>query len=235
MKKISKNLNAIVLCGGKGTRLTPITENIPKPLIQINDKPILEYLLDHLAAEGIDNVTLATGYKSELIDDFVRGYLGKSVIKTVFSGDVDILVRIKDAVDTFDGDFLVLYGDTLSDVDVSQLITTHDEIGLPATITLWPLRSQFGLVNFDSGGKVTSFEEKPILNHHMNIGYFYFSRDILKYMEHQEKWEEFLGVMVKENILSANLHRGKHITVNTPEELASARKNIKDYKHKDKL
>jgi MurNAc alpha-1-phosphate uridylyltransferase len=67
----------------KGRRLRPITENIPKPLIEINDKPILEYLLNHLAAEGVNNVTLATGYKSELIDDFIRGYRGKSVIMPI--------------------------------------------------------------------------------------------------------------------------------------------------------
>jgi glucose-1-phosphate cytidylyltransferase len=95
-----------------------------------------------------------------------------------------------------------------------------------ATMTVWPMRSQFGLVNFDESGKVLSFVEKPILDKFMNIGYFYFDKKILEIMQDFDNWEIFLNYMVEAGILNAFKHQGLHITVNTIEELSLAEKNI---------
>ena len=89
-----------------------------------------------------------------------------------YAGDADIIERIKLAGKAV-GDFLVLYGDTISDVDLQLLGKFHLSHSFQATMTIWPVRSPFGLVNFDGSKKVTSFLEKPILDKFMNIGYLF--------------------------------------------------------------
>lgn len=226
MNENISNLDVIILCGGKGERLRPITESIPKPMVEIKGQPILSYILAYLQFEGIKKIHTATGYKHQIVHDYVDNYVTPMTVKTVFSGNADIIKRIKDAGESISGDFLVLYGDTISDVNVNELIKFHGEAGLKATMTVWPMRSQFGLVEFDENGKVHSFLEKPILDKYMNIGYFYFNHEILKIMDDYDDWEVFLYEMVRMGILAAFKHEGLHITVNTVEELSLAEKNI---------
>jgi glucose-1-phosphate cytidylyltransferase len=222
------NLDVIVLCGGKGQRLRPITESVPKPMVEIKGKPILSYIITYLENHGIHNVYIGTGYKNYVVDDYITSLKTKVNVQTVFSGDVDIIQRIKDAGKLIKGDFLVLYGDTISDVNIKDLILFHQNKKFMATMTVWPMRSQFGIVDFDDCGKVTSFLEKPILDKYMNIGYFYFDQKILEIMKKYDSWEVFLNKMVEMEILSAFKHNGVHITVNTVEELLTAEKNIEN-------
>ena len=87
---------AIILCGGKGERLRPITNNIPKPLIKINDKPILYYVITHLKKYNINKIHIASGYKSELIKNHFSDNKYDIDISIYNSGDVDIIKRIQD-------------------------------------------------------------------------------------------------------------------------------------------
>ena len=219
-------LDVIILCGGKGERLRPLTESIPKPMVEVKDQPILSYILANLQSQGIKKIHAATGYKHQIINDYVENYVTPMSVKTVFSGDADIITRIKDAGDFVSGDFLVLYGDTISDVDINELIKFHSEAGLKATMTVWPMRSQFGSVEFDENGKVHSFLEKPVLDKFINIGYFYFNHEILKIMDDYDDWVLFLNEMVRMGILAAFKHKGFQITINTVEELSLAEKSI---------
>lgn len=220
------NLEVVILCGGKGQRLRPITESIPKPMVEIKEKPILSYILDYLSNSGIKNFHIATGYKSEIVHSYLNENYENLKINLVDSGDVDIIERIKDCGKNIGGDFLVLYGDTISDVNIKELIKSHSKGKMLATMTVWPMRSQFGLVEFDNSGKVLSFLEKPVLDKFMNIGYFYFKNEILNLMKDYSDWEIFLNDMVRMEILNAYKHNGLHITVNTIEELLLAEKNI---------
>lgn len=227
MKSRNKKLDVIILCGGKGERLRPITENIPKPMVKINNKPILYYILSYLKSKYIRRVFVMTGYKHKVVHSYLDSLDIKLDLKMIFSGEVDIIQRIKDAGKYISGDFLVLYGDTISDVNLKHLVKFHGQRNFKATITTWPMRSNFGLVNFNDDGKVLSFLEKPILDKYMNIGYFYFNREILKLMNLYDSWEVFLEALVKKGILAAFKHNGIHITVNTIDELRIAEKDIK--------
>lgn len=226
------DLDVIILCGGVGKRLWPITEKIPKPMVQIKDKPILHYIFDYLQSCGVKKYIIGTGYRHEIVQKYLENYQNDKNIKVINSGKVDIIKRIKDAGKLITKDFLVLYGDTISDVNLDELIMFHKNKKLLATMTVWPMRSQFGLVDFDQNGKVLSFSEKPILDKFINIGYFYFKNEILQIMQQYFSWELFLNDMVKMEILSAYVHNGLHITVNTIEELLQAEKNIKNINFK---
>ena len=178
MTEILSNLQeAIILCGGKGERLRPITNNIPKPLIKINDKPILYYVITHLKKYNINKIHIASGYKSELIKNHFSDNKYDIDISIYNSGDVDIIKRIKDIFVTVENDILVLYGDTISNVDINDLVLSHRHSSKEVTMTVWPLKIAYGLVEILSDGTVESFVEKPTLDKWINIGYFYINKD----------------------------------------------------------
>lgn len=209
---------AIVLCGGKGVRLRPLTYDVPKPLIQVRGRPIIDFIINHLRAERIDDIILAAGYKAEMLTEHFRG----TAVTVVDTGDQDIAHRLRQLDDSSAGDTLVLYGDTLSDVNFAGLFDSHRRAGLPATVTVWPLRSSFGLFSLDDNSKVTSYEEKPVLDRWINIGYFVFSRQALDIVCSAESFESALRRLVADRALHAFPHHGLHVTVNTRSELEDA-------------
>jgi len=209
---------AIVLCGGKGVRLRPLTYDLPKPLIQVRGRPIVDFIIDHLQRNGIENITLAAGYRAELLAEHFRG----SEVKVIDTGDQDIAYRIRQLDDGTSSETLVLYGDTLSDVDFSELFTAHQTSGLPATVTVWQLRSSFGLFSLNQNSQVTSYEEKPVLDRWINIGYFVFSRAALDVVCSANSFESALHQLVADRMLNAFPHHGLHVTVNTRSELEEA-------------
>jgi len=219
---LSNRPKIILLCGGKGERLRPLTIDLPKPLIQINKKPIISYIFEHLESFKLDEFIITTGYKADKIDSYMKELKPSFSYKTVNSGETDIINRIKDSSKYIDTDFMILYGDTLSDLDIDKLINFHKQHSQPVTISVWPLKTQFGLVETDSNDKVVSFEEKPTLDKWINIGYFYFDRDFMNFILRQSSFENFLKEVTKKGLITAYKHNGFHITINTLRELDEA-------------
>jgi len=213
---------AIVLCGGKGIRLRPLTHDLPKPLIQVRGRPIINFIVDHLVAQGVHDITLAAGYKAEMLVDHFRG----SKVNVVDTGDQDIAKRIRQLDRGSADDVLVLYGDTLSDVNFTQLLDSHRRANLPATVTVWPLRSSFGLFSLDESLRVTKYEEKPVLDRWINIGYFVLSRSALDTVCSADSFEVAIQELVTHGSLNAFPHHGLHVTVNTRSELEEAETSL---------
>ena len=224
-----KRVTALILCGGKGERLRPLTESIPKPLVQIKGRAILSYLLDHIQKFKINDIVIAAGFRAEKIEEFFRSNHHGLSVKIVDSGDVDIIERIKACSPHLDGDFIVFYGDTLADVNLEELQVFHHSRRTKATISLYPLRSPFGLANLDDEDNVTRFEEKPTLDRWMNIGNFYFSNEVLSWMKDFSSYATFLEFLGGRKKLGGFKHRGVHITVNTFRELEEAEQNIQEF------
>jgi glucose-1-phosphate cytidylyltransferase len=217
---------AVLLCGGRGERLRPLTEATPKPLVHLNGRPILSYLLDHIAHFGIRKIVVAAGFQAEKLVQFFADTPNDFDVQIVNSGDVDIIQRIKDCAPHIAGDFLVLYGDTLADVDLDDLRRFHRSHNTKATITVWPLVSQFGLVELDGEDTVTRFREKPTLDQWINIGNFCFDHEVLAWMEPFSSYSEFLASLGARGRLKGYRHTGVHITVNTMRELEDAQQNV---------
>ena len=213
---------AIVLCGGKGIRLRPLTHDLPKPLIQVRGRPIIDFIVEHLVAQGVQDITLAAGYKAELLVEHFRG----SKVSVVDTGDQDIAGRIRQLDNGAKDDVLVLYGDTLSDVNFARLIDSHRAAQLPATVTVWPLRSSFGLFSLDGSSRVTKYEEKPVLDRWINIGYFVLSRSAIDTVCNADTFEVAIQQLVSSKSLNAFAHRGLHVTVNTRSELEEAETSL---------
>jgi len=226
MVQENKDLKVLILCGGKGERLKPLTESVPKPLVKIKERPILSYLLSHFESYGFRKFIIAVGYKSNSVKRYFKQNHRNLQVEIVDSGDADIIERIKDAAKYMPGDFIVSYGDTLADVDLEGLIRFHSDHDGDVSVTCYPLQSQFGVLEISDNGEVTSFVEKPVLDKWINIGYFYFSQRIMDKVKKHNNFLDFLHEIIHENKLYSYKHRGVHITVNTIKELQDAESNI---------
>ncbi len=227
------NLTAIILCGGKGLRLRPLTNDIPKPLIPINNSPMLGIIIDHLKSYEIKNFIITTGYKSEKIESFMETYSKTISYKTVNSGDTDILSRIKDAINLFDNDFILCYGDTISDININNLISFHEKYPTDIIISSYKVKLPFGVMQIDDSDEVLSFKEKPILDEQMNIGYYYFPKSSFDAIHSGKDIVSLLQEFIQKNKLKCFQHNGVHITINTLAELETAKNNLSEITLKD--
>ena len=226
---MKKRVTALILCGGKGERLRPLTESIPKPLVHVKGRPILSYLLDHIQKFGITDIVIAAGFKAEKIREFFQDHHRGLNVTIVDSGDVDIIERVKACAPHLEADFILFYGDTLADVDLQGLQDFHYAHRAQATITLYPLKSQFGLATLDADANVTRFEEKPTLDRWINIGNFYYPKAAVSWMQDFSSYAAFLEFLGNEKRLKGYRHGGVHITVNTFRELEDAEQNIHEF------
>ena len=113
IQKFKNNLSVLILCGGKGLRLRPLTNDLPKPLIKINQKSILENIIQYFVKYKITNFIIATGYKNKLIDKFFKKKFKNKNIKIVYTGlNSDIINRLRHTTEYSKKYFLVCYGDT---------------------------------------------------------------------------------------------------------------------------
>ena len=157
-------MKAVVLVGGEGTRMRPLTETIPKPLIPLVDRPFLHHVLDHLAVHGIHEVLLSSSYLEEAFAPFLRERHGDPVVTWITEATpLGTGGAIANAVRHLDDTFLVLNGDILTDLDLTAMIRCHREREAVATIALTRVDDArpFGLVDSDASGAVLAFREKP--------------------------------------------------------------------------
>ena len=146
IKKFKKELTVIVLCGGQGKRLKPLTLDTPKPLIKIKNKTMLEYIINHLLKSNIKNIIIASGYKNQIIEKFINKKYQKNITVINTGIKVDILERIKKITDKKRGDFLVCYGDTLADININKLIKLYLLNKEKIIISSYELKSSFGIL-----------------------------------------------------------------------------------------
>jgi mannose-1-phosphate guanylyltransferase len=182
-------MQAIVLVGGEGTRLRPLTDDVPKPALTLVDRPFLAYMIEWLAGHGVTEVVLACGF----LPDVLRGALGDGehagvrltyVTEPDRRGTAGAIRFAADALGERLGDrFLALNGDVLTDLDLTALARTHVERGAQGTIALHPVEDSaaYGLVSVDQGGWVTEFAEKtgePVPGE-VNAGAYLLERSVL--------------------------------------------------------
>jgi glucose-1-phosphate cytidylyltransferase len=225
------DVTAILLCGGKGERLRPFTESMPKPLVPLNGQPLLLHLMRYLSQGGVRRFVCCTGYKAEAIEAFVKENPNPQWdVRCVNSGDASMTDRILDALPhVTTRRCIVCYGDTLANVDVAELLEAHEQSGAIATLTVYPMRSPFGVVEFDETGKIRRFLEKPVLPHWLNIGFLVLEPAAMKLLKRGADMVGFLDDLVATGQFHVHRHTGKHLTVNTEKERAQAEAEMVEF------
>jgi glucose-1-phosphate cytidylyltransferase len=168
----------VILCGGRGTRLQADTPGIPKPLVEIGGRPILWHVIEIYASQGFRRFVLCTGYRRELIEQFVAAEAwGEGVEVTCLDTGIDTPTggRIHQAGALVGAErFCATYADGVADVDLAALLAHHDAHGRLATMTVVRPELQFGIVRLDGDDRIAAFEEKPPSEHWVNGGFFCF-------------------------------------------------------------
>jgi glucose-1-phosphate cytidylyltransferase len=234
MANTNSEPTAILLCGGKGKRLKPFTDGLPKALVPLNGAPLLAHLLQYLSASGIKRFVVCVGYKADAIETFLKNHEDSSLSLTaVNSGDASMTDRLLDARKHVTGRALICYGDTLANIDLSALQQQHSASGALATLTVYPLHSPFGIVEFDDEKKVTAFSEKPELPYWINIGFLLCEPQAFDFIKRGSGMPEFLSALATADALYTYRHTGKHLTVNTEKERATAETEIEFFTYMD--
>lgn len=228
-------MKVVILCGGKGTRLKEKTESLPKPLIEIGDRPILWHIMKIYAAHGFDDFILCLGYKSQSIKEYFMKELSwkhhdfsihlaneqpelrllhpetdRWKITFVDTGEeTNTGGRIKKIQPLIEGDhFMVTYGDGVSDLNIKKLVEFHQGHGKTGTVTAVNPPSQFGLLQMDAKGRVARFQEKPPMEQWINGGFFVFHKKFFDYLSEDSVLEkEPLEKLTQDGQLVAYRHQ----------------------------
>jgi mannose-1-phosphate guanylyltransferase len=187
-------MQAVILAGGFGKRLAPLTSEVPKPLLPVGGKPILVRQIEWLRRFGVRDVVLAVGYLRhkifEALGDGRR--FGVRIFYSVEEEPLGTGGAIKNAEPFITDDvFVVLNGDVLTNLDLNKLVEALGDAD--GAIALVPLRSPYGIVEFDANGYVTHFREKPILEgFYINAGVYALRRKVLSELPDRGNIEETL-------------------------------------------
>ncbi|MCG2863429.1 MAG: nucleotidyltransferase family protein [Vulcanisaeta sp.] len=177
-------VRALILAGGFGKRLAPLTLDRPKPLVEIGGKPILQWQIEWLSRQGIRDIVLAVGYLRTKVFE-VMGDGSKFGVRLFYSVEEEPLGTggaIKNAMKFLEDDvFVVLNGDVITNLSIKPLLDGLGG-GIIASIALVPMRSPYGIVHVDDDGFITEFKEKPLLDYLINAGVYAFTRDVFRYL-----------------------------------------------------
>tara|TARA_B100001057_G_scaffold501275_1_gene623001 strand:+ start:5722 stop:6429 length:708 start_codon:yes stop_codon:yes gene_type:complete len=219
-----KIYDVILLAGGKGTRMREMTEDLPKPMVRIGNKPVLEHLINIFEKFEKFNFIICSGYLNEKINEYFDTW---SNVKIVYTGDeTNTGGRVKKVSEHLGDQFIVTYGDGLANINISKLIDFHESHNMTGTISVTNPVSRFGLVNFDDNKKVIDFKEKPKLEGFVNMGFMVFKKEFLKYLDNDSTLElEPVLKLSRDEQLSAYVHDGYFEPMDTYREYLQLNKH----------
>lgn len=247
-------MKAVILAGGRGTRISELTHSLPKPLIEINGTPILMLIINHLRKFGIKDFIVCTGYLGKHIKDYFLNYhYHNSDIKINFENNevsflkdlrLDFTVscidtgldtqtgsRIKKIENLLTDRFLLTYGDGIADVNINRLIDSHKRSNKLVTVTAVPTPGRWGNINIVNN-KIKDFTEKPTqTTDFINGGFFIVEPGTLKLIKKGKRnlrWEkEILELVVKKKQLNPFIHKGLWKAVDTINDKEQLEKILK--------
>ncbi len=227
-------MEAIILAGGLGTRLSGVVSDVPKCMAPVNGEPFLAYVLNYLEEQGCDAVILALGYKYEVVKDWLndKGFLFK--IHTVIEkeplgtgGAIRLALNKSHEENVF-----VLNGDTLFDVDLKAMQQTYSTVDTKAIIALKPLHKfeRYGAVQINENSDITAFEEKTFKEEGLiNGGIYYINKKAVALENFPDKFsfeKEFLEKNASQKSLKGFVSEGYFIDIGIPEDYKRAQNEL---------
>lgn len=184
-------MKAVVMAGGSGSRLRPLTVNRPKPMVPMVDKPVISHILALLRRHDIHDVVITVGYMAESIQDYFGdgSSLGMNIEYSVEETPLGTAGSVKQAQDLLDETMIVISGDAVTDIDLSAVIEYHRQKEAMATLTLYRVANplEYGVVIIDDEGRIQQFLEKPswgeVISDTVNTGIYILEPEIFDYFE----------------------------------------------------
>ena len=223
---------AVLIAGGKGTRLGEKTQELPKPLLPLGGKPILERIIFWLKENGVENIILGVAYKKEKIKEYFEdgSNFGVKIQYTEHDengGTGDAFRTAIEKSNLSDENFYAMNSDQLTDLNLNILSKEHIKTNAIATLVTINLRSNFGIVKTDEKNNIIGFQEKPeIPGILMNSGIYVFNKRIKEYLVGGNIEENTFKTLAKEGGIKSFHHLGSWFTVNNKKELKKAEENL---------
>jgi mannose-1-phosphate guanylyltransferase/phosphomannomutase len=184
-------MKAVVMAGGQGSRLRPLTINRPKPMVPLVNKPVMVHMLDLLKRHGINEVVVTLQYMADHVQDYFGdgSAMDLDIQYSIEEVPLGTAGSVKNAQVYLDDTFLVVSGDALTDLDLDAIVAYHKAKGARATLTLYrvPNPLEYGVVITDDEGRILEFQEKPswgeVISDTVNTGIYVLEPDVLDYFE----------------------------------------------------
>jgi len=219
---------AIILAGGKGTRLRPYTIALPKPLVPIGEKPILEIIITQLISSGFEHITITINHLADIIKAFF-GDGSKWGIKIDYSleqkplstmGPLSLLTDLPE-------NFLIMNGDILSNIDFEKLYDFHISKESIFTISSYvrEQKTDYGVLEIDSNDNLSDFKEKPVEQYDVSMGIYFANRKILKYIPYNTFYgfdNLMLDLIKSNNLPFIKRHVGYWLDIGRPDDYEKA-------------
>ncbi len=225
-------MKVVILAGGFGTRISEYTKTIPKPMIKINGKPLIMYIIDHYVSYGHKEFYIALGYKGNVIKKYFQNYKNSKIkinfietgLKTMTGG------RIKRLGKFLKGEtFLATYGDGISNVDLKKLVKFHQKSKKLVTLTAVRPPARFGTIKLNRN-KVSYFKEKSSLDEGwINGGFFVINYKFLRFIKNDNTFleREPFELLTRKNQLAGYRHKGFWQCMDTLRDKEILEKKIK--------
>jgi NDP-sugar pyrophosphorylase family protein len=230
-------MEAVVLAGGKGSRLQPLTEEIPKPLVKVGDRPILDILLTRLKNCGVTRVHLAVNHMAHLIRNAI-GDGERFGLEVAYAEEAEPLSTVGPLknIPTLPEHFLVVNGDILTDLDFATLYDHHLGAGTLLTVATHQRTNMvdYGVLEVDTDGRVTSFKEKPTRQLMVSMGIYVFSREILTLVPSGAPFgfDDLMHLVLERGeAVQTCCYDGYWLDVGRPEDYLQAQRDIVDMRH----
>lgn len=221
-------MRAIILAGGKGTRLRPYTVVLPKPLMPIGEYPILEVIVRQLVSQGFTHITLAVNHQAEIIQAFfgcgkrwgikIDYSLEKSPLGTM--GPLHLITDLPE-------NFLVMNGDILTDLSYSDFLQEHIQSNVEFTISSYQreVRSEYGVLDIGANHQLIGFQEKPVSNYNVSMGVYALNRSIINRIPKQASFgfdELMLDLIAANRPATVNSFHGYWLDIGKPDDYETA-------------
>ena len=179
-------MKAIILAGGLGTRLQPYTTFIPKPMLPLGEKPLLEHLIGWVKKNGVKDIVLCVSYLRKTIEDYFEDgkRFGVKIEYAVSNKPLATAGQLKTAEKLIDGTFVCIYGDSIFDFNLKNMINEHKKKKSFITMSLYEYKTniKYGVIDTKNNGMVSTWSEKPEIKAKINMGCYIMERDILGFI-----------------------------------------------------
>jgi mannose-1-phosphate guanylyltransferase/phosphomannomutase len=238
-------MKAVIMAGGKGTRLRPLTSNQPKPMIPIVNTPCMEHIVRLLKRHGFEDVLVTLEFMPEVVKRYFGdgSEWGMSIEYSVEEEPLGTAGSVKYVEDRLEERFVVVSGDALTDVDLTQAVAFHEERGAEVTLVLRKVDdpSEFGIVVIEEDGRVTDFQEKPdedeVFSYTANTGIYIVEpgvlRDIPEGQEYDWSKEQFPKMLEEGRPVYGYVMEGYWEDIGNIEQYMDAQRAVLDRKVRD--
>jgi NDP-sugar pyrophosphorylase family protein len=231
MKSGSDTLTAVVLAGGKGSRLMPHTAELPKPLVEIGGRPVVEYLLNRLKTGGVGRVIMAVNHMADQIEHSL-GDGSRFGLQIEYSHEPKPLSTVGPIrlIKSLPENFVVANGDILTDLDIGALYRCHIERRAELTVATYrgTEKIDFGVLELDSENTVTGFREKPDYHFIVSMGIYVFNRSVLDLVPDNKPFgfDELILTMLERRRVLAYPYDGYWLDIGRPADYERAQGEV---------